>query len=155
VSEPLPNSRDCYVCGIDNPRGWRLKFHRANGRVYTRVTLPDWAVGFRGVGHGGLVATLLDEVMSWAATCEARGPTATGEMTVRFRQPTPVGEELLLEAEVVKARGLLLYVEGRLLRLDGTVCAGSTGKHMRLPESSKSDFELAYEPGDSRILEDE
>lgn len=155
MSEGLPNSRDCYVCGIDNPQGWRLKFRRDRGRVHAKVVLPDWAVGFRGVGHGGLVATLLDEVMSWAATCEAKGPTATGEMTVRFRQPTPVGEELTLEAEVIKSRGPLLYAEGRLLRGDGTVCASSTGKHMRLPSSSKSGFELVHEPGDARIFEDE
>lgn len=154
MSESLPNSRDCFVCGIDNPRGFALKFRRENGHVFTRVTLPEWTVGFRDTAHGGIVATLLDEAMSWAATCHAQAPTATAEMTVRFRQPTPVNRELRLEAEVVKARGALLFVEARLLEPDGRLCANSTGKHMTLPESAKETFELAYGPGDVHIFGD-
>jgi hypothetical protein len=154
VSESLPNSRDCFVCGIDNPRGLALKFHRDNGRVFTKVALPDWAVGFQDTAHGGLVATLLDEAMSWAATCHARGPTATAEMTVRFRKPTPVGTALRLEAEVTKARGVLLLVEARLVGEGGEVLAQSTGKHMKLPESARDTYELAYGPNDARIFEE-
>ena len=95
MTERLPNSQDCFVCGVGNAHGLRLKFLREDGRVFTRVTLPDWAVGFRGVAHGGLVATLLDEVMGWSANCAAKCATMTAEMTVRYRRPTPVGEELL------------------------------------------------------------
>ncbi len=157
MSERLPNSRDCFVCGIGNDRGLRLKFHRDSGRVYTRVTLPGWAVGFNSVAHGGLVATLLDEVMGWCANCALKGPTMTAEMTVRYRHPTPVNEELLLEAEVMRARGPLACIEGRLLRSDGTLCASSTGKHMRAPSAKDGDgtrYELVYAPGDARIFED-
>jgi uncharacterized protein (TIGR00369 family) len=152
VSESLPNSRDCFVCGIDNSHGFALKFRREDGRVFTYATLPQWTVGFRETAHGGIVATLLDEAMSWAATCHAQGPTATAEMTVRFRRPTPVDQELRLEAEVVKARGALLYVEARLLQADGQLCANSSGKHMKLPKSADEKFELVYGPEDVRIF---
>lgn len=155
MSESLPNSRDCFVCGVDNPRGLKLKFHRESGRVFTTVALPSWSAGFRDTAHGGLVATLLDEAMSWAATCHARGPTATAEMTVRFRQPTPLGRDLRLEAEVTKARGPLMYVEGRLRDADGALLATSAGKHMKLPASARGGYELAYEPGDTRIFEED
>jgi len=155
VSEGLPNSRDCFVCGVDNPRGLRLKFHLDDHRVFTAVSLPEWSAGFRGTAHGGIVATLLDEAMSWAATCHARGPTATAEMTVRYRQPTPTGTELRLEAEVVKARGALMYVEARLLRADGLLLANSAGKHMKLPASARKTYSLAYAPGDVRIFDED
>jgi hypothetical protein len=142
------------VCGIDNPRGLRLKFQRNGARVFTTLSLPEWSAGFKGTAHGGIVATVLDEAMSWAATCHARGATATGEMTVRFRQPTPIGPALSLEAEVVKARGLLMYVEARLF-LDGLLLASSTGKHMKLPASAKGSYRLAYAPGDIRIFDED
>lgn len=157
MSERLPNSRDCFVCGVGNSRGLKMTFHRDEGRVYAHVTLPTWAVGFSGVAHGGLVATLLDEVMGWCANCALKSPTVTAEMTVRYRQPTPVNEELLLEADVIKSRGALAYVSGRLLRSDGTLCASSTGKHMRTPSADAVDgtrYELVYAPGDARIFED-
>jgi uncharacterized protein (TIGR00369 family) len=131
-----------------------LKFSRGNGRVFARVTLPAWAMGFKDTAHGGMVATLLDEAMSWAATCHAAGPTATAEMTVRYRRPTPVGVELQVEAEVVKARGPLMLVEGRLLDAEGQLCATSAGKHMRLPALAKDAYELTYEPGDARIFDE-
>lgn len=154
MSPSLPNSRDCFVCGVDNPRGFALKFRREGTRVFTEVALPEWAVGFRHTAHGGIVATLLDEAMSWAATCHAEAPTATAEMTVRYRRPTPIQCELRLEAEIVKTRGPLLYAEARLIGPDGDPCATSSGKHMKLPESAKETYDLAYEPGDLRLFGD-
>ncbi|MBI4558284.1 MAG: PaaI family thioesterase [Candidatus Hydrogenedentes bacterium] len=157
MTQQLPNSRTCFLCGVDNSAGLKLKFYRDGQRVFTRVTLPDWLAGYQGVAHGGIVVALLDEVMGWAANCYARGATATGEIQVRFRHPTPVGEELLVDADVVKSRGRVVYTQGRLLRDGGMVCATGSAKLMKQLETSDGarNYDLVYEPGDARIFGDD
>ena len=55
-------------------------------------------IGFEGVVHGGMIATVIDEAMVWAATWAGKRFCVCGEMSVRFRRPSVVGEELHLEA---------------------------------------------------------
>lgn len=47
--------------------------------------------------HGGVLAALFDEVLG-AANLAAGHPGMTGTLTVRYRQPTPLGVPLALEA---------------------------------------------------------
>lgn len=154
-SQPLPRSRACFVCGVENAGGIRSKFHLDNGRVWAEVVVPDHMVGYDHMVHGGIVATLLDEVMGWAANCHLLGASTTGELTIRYRDAAPVGRPLRLEGEVVRSRGKLCYTEGRLLTPEGVVAASAKGKFMgrATPEGESVSYDLVYEPGDARIFE--
>lgn len=155
-NKPLPRSKNCFVCGVENGQGFRLKFFLADDRVFTQVTIPENMVGYDGMAHGGVVATLLDEVMGWAANCHLRGATTTGELTIRYRNAAPVGRELSLEGEVVKSRGRLCYTQGRLFGPDGEVIALGKGKFMGRPDLSPEalSYGLVYERDDARIFEE-
>ena len=63
-----PNSRHCFVCGIQNPFGLQLKFYD-NGidKVWTEYIIPEYFQGYPGVAHGGVIAAMLDEVCSRTA----------------------------------------------------------------------------------------
>ncbi len=57
----------CVVCGQEHPRGLRIRYEAgSDGSINARWTpTADWE-GFRGIVHGGIVATVLDEAMSKA-----------------------------------------------------------------------------------------
>ena len=80
----------CFACGRDNPIGMRLKIELGEGTARTEWVGGEDYVGRSDKLHGGIIATLLDEVM--AGALELRLPWAvTAEMTVRYRSPqTPV-----------------------------------------------------------------
>jgi hypothetical protein len=69
--EKQPNSRMCFVCGIDNPIGLKLKFYTDDeGRCIARFPVPVWHrtgrpkaehQGYPGQLHGGIISSLLDE----------------------------------------------------------------------------------------------
>ena len=65
--EPLnrqPNSRHCFLCGVDNPIGLKLGFYDVgDGRVATRFTPLEQHQGYPGVMHGGIACALLDETI--------------------------------------------------------------------------------------------
>ena len=104
VMRVLPHTRSCFVCGESNSSGLRLRFETDGRRVQTRfVPGPDHA-GFKQTVHGGITATVLDEIMVWACAVATRRFAYCAELNVRFLQPLRPGEEALVTGELVNNR---------------------------------------------------
>ena len=83
----------CFACGPKNPIGLKLKLSFEDGKYVTRFTPQREHQGYVGIAHGGVIGTVLDEVM--ARLVYVKGYRAvTAEMTVRLRKPALIGEEL-------------------------------------------------------------
>ena len=124
----FPEDGGCFGCSPSNATGLQLTFRRAGMRVESRSSIPDRFHGAPGVAHGGIVATVLDEVSCAAAVFLLERDVVTGELSVRDHRPVPVETELTLEAGVVsQAHARYAEIEGRVLH-DGVVLARSTGK---------------------------
>lgn len=117
----------CFGCGHNNPIGLKLKFTKDGDTCRAEFT-PDKAhQGWPGVVHGGILASLLDEAMSYAAYFE--GVTClTASMQVRLRQPVKVEVPLVITASVTKNRKKLIEARAKVCLPDGTVVAESTSK---------------------------
>ncbi len=117
----------CFACGLDNPYGLKLDF-RIEGDCYVaRKTLAREYQSYTGVAHGGIVSTLLDEAMGGYLV--ALGEKAvTGRLTVRYRHPTPIGEELRVTGRVVERRGRFYRMKAEVALADGTVTAEGTAE---------------------------
>lgn len=112
---PLPHTHSCFVCGESNAHGLQLRFHSDGRTVHTRFTPAAEHIGFKGVTHGGLLATVLDEIMVWAVAVASRRFAYCAEMTVRFQRPARPGEELTATAELVAdGRGKIFEARGEL-----------------------------------------
>ncbi len=120
-----PNSRLCFVCGLENSYGLHLAFYETgSGEVSTEITVPERYQGFPGVVHGGIVAAMLDEAAGRAAMTGEQGRfMVTARLEVSYRQPVPVGAPLLLEGALVRRRGRLATATAHLKLADGTLAA--------------------------------
>ena len=138
----LPHTAGCLVCGRENPHGLRLHFHvdDSTGKVETLFTPTVHHIGFEGMIHGGVLATVLDEIMVWAATWKCKCFCVCAELSVRFRNSAIVGEELRVSAEVTEARSKITYTTGTVLNARGDVVAVATGKYMTLPPERNKAF---------------
>lgn len=150
----LPVSTVCFVCGVDNPAGLRLKFYMENGKAHARFTPSQHQAGFRDVVHGGVVTALLDETMGWAAANELKRMCMTGELTVRFVAPAPVGMALDVSACSTRSSRHLCYVAGEVRGSDGTLYARATGKFVPLSKEQTDyiDARLIYSEGETSIF---
>lgn len=111
------NSRQCFVCGVENHFGLKLKFYETEpGHVLAETIVPAHFQGYPGVVHGGIVAAMLDEV-SGRTMIRGEPPRwmVTAKMEVRYRKPVPVGKLLLLE-------GLAKQDKGRIATVVGSIC---------------------------------
>lgn len=112
----------CFVCGPKNPIGLKLQFREENGQYMTEFTAGPEHQSYDGIVHGGLVSTVLDEVM--ARYIYVKGLHAvTARLEVRYRQPTPIEQPLTVVGWITRERGKLYELAGEIRLADGTVTA--------------------------------
>ena len=125
--EHMPNlkregTNQCFGCGLENPIGLKLKFECGDGRAMAEFTSSELHQGWPGFVHGGILFTLLDEAMAYTFYPEGlKGVTAKAE--VRFRQPVPIGETLVVEAAIAKRSRRLIESKATISLRDGIVVA--------------------------------
>lgn len=126
-SSKLHGSNRCFGCGPSNPTGMHLEFFlAADGSVVCLPVVPDTFEGHPGYLHGGIIATLLDEIMS--KSVRARGFTAmTRHMEVDYLQPVPSGARLRIEGRVTHNEGRKHWAEAHILNSKGTTLAKGKG----------------------------
>lgn len=138
----LPHTAGCLVCGRANPRGMHLHLHvdEASGAVETHFTPAAEHIGFEGIIHGGVLATVLDEAMVWAATWRGRRFCVCGEMTVRFRKAAEVGKPLVIRASVESVRGRMFQTSGSVIDSSQEIIATAEGKYLSLSDDRHKAF---------------
>ncbi len=105
--EKQASSRQCFVCGIENPVGLHLKFYETEpGEVRVDFTPPEHYQGYPGVLHGGIAASILDE----AAGRSLMGSFPprfmfTAKLEIKYRKNIPVGKPLKIIGKAIKNRG--------------------------------------------------
>lgn len=141
---PQPNSRHCFVCGLESPVGLKLRFMDDGAdEVHAVITVPEVYQGYPGVVHGGVIAAMLDEAAGRALMIDDPDRFMfTGKMTIRYRQPVPAGVELRLTGRLMRDRGRAAQAHSALHLPDGTVAAEADVMLIALPDEYMPDADL-------------
>ncbi len=128
----LPHTHGCLVCGRDNPHGLKLDLFVIpdTGIVRADFTPTEHHAGFERIIHGGMIATVLDEAMVWAATWRMKRFCLCGELIVRFRQGAAPGQMLKIEAMVETSRPKLVETVGKIFDASGKLLVTAQGKYV-------------------------
>jgi acyl-coenzyme A thioesterase PaaI-like protein len=123
----------CFACGKDNPIGLHLTFAFEGEEYVTRFLADPSVQGYHGIVHGGIVATVLDEVMA-RLVWEKAGPSATARLEVRYRRPVPVRQPIVVRGRITAVRrdGQLYETAATAALDDGTILAEATGLIVRM-----------------------
>lgn len=124
---PQATSRMCFVCGRENPVGLHLQFYEDHeaGQVIAQLTIPEAYQGYPGIAHGGILATILDEIAGRAIMMGAEDAPfwVTAKLELRYRAPTPTETPLTAVGWVVEERRRSAKVAGEIRLPDGAVTA--------------------------------
>jgi acyl-coenzyme A thioesterase PaaI-like protein len=121
-----PNSRHCFVCGLENPFGLQLKFFNSvSGEVTVDYTVPEHYQGYPGVVHGGIVAAMLDEATGRVFMGDPANPRFlyTARLDIRYRKNVPVGQPLRLVGRAGKNKGRMATATGAIYNINGELLA--------------------------------
>ena len=136
MANKQPNSRMCFICGLENPVGLHLHMYETSpGVVETTYVAPEHFQGYPGVLHGGIVSSIIDEIAGRAHM--GSDPTNprfmfTAKLEVKYRKNVPIGKKLKIIGKAGKTKsrsaeawaGIYdaetneLYAEGNVLAVD-------------------------------------
>jgi acyl-coenzyme A thioesterase PaaI-like protein len=135
---------NCFACGELNEHGLHLDLHVDGDRCWTELALPDRFQGWDDIAHGGIVCTILDEVMAWSlAATDNWGLTA--RMSVDFRKPVRLGRPIRGEGWIAANRRRVLDTAARLLDAEtGEVLATATGTYVAADAGRKRQLQARY-----------
>ncbi len=135
---------NCFACGTLNTHGLHLALHAGGERCWTELALEPRFEGWEGIAHGGIVCTILDEVMAWALVDhDLWGVTA--RMSVDFKRPVPIGRAIRAEGRVTAVRRRLVDAEGLIVDVaDGTLLARAEATYVGAPEDRKRELKARY-----------
>jgi len=122
------DGQTCFGCGAINPIGLRMEFLTDGQRVYSLVTVPPAMAGWDQTVHGGIISTILDEIMGWTVIYLLKKIGVTKSMTVEFIKPVRVGQNLTVVGvieEICSERQVL--VSGAIYADEDMVCAKAQG----------------------------
>lgn len=137
-----PNSHNCFICGVQNGAGVQVSFYETvdeagHPEILARFVGQSAHQGYPERMHGGVATGILDEAIGRAINIGA-GPAlpiiwgVTANISVRFHQPIPLGQELTVRGRITRDTRRLFEGSGELYLPDGTVAVSAAGKYVKL-----------------------
>lgn len=129
----------CFACGTANPIGLNLQFYRFGNSVCSDITLGKYYEGWQNMAHGGIISTLLDEVMSWTIIYFKKVFFVTRKMEVKYVNPVLVGIPLTVKGMLRDESAPPKLIARAEIRDDkGKLLVRSKGEFVILPEERLS-----------------
>lgn len=121
----------CFVCGPNNPIGLKLDFSFDGKTIKTDFLPQKEHQGYMNIVHGGIISTLLDEVMVKLAIALDM-PAVTAQMDIRLKKALNIGEKITVSAEINSVTRKLLEANAKAVTDDGIIIAEASGKLVRI-----------------------
>ena len=107
-------------------------------------TIPERFQGWDEIAHGGIVSTILDEVMAWSLV-DADNWGLTARLTVAFKRPVPLGRPIHVEGWITESRRRVITTAGRMVAAgSGEVLATAEALYVAATDDRKRELKERY-----------
>lgn len=116
---------NCFGCSPDNEHGLQMQFYEDGESLYCDWESKGFLQGYHNILHGGIQATLIDEIGSWLVAIKLKTANVTSELVVRYLKPVHITKKgkIKLKASLVKVEKNLATVHVNLFDGEGIKCA--------------------------------
>jgi acyl-coenzyme A thioesterase PaaI-like protein len=143
---------NCFGCAPKNPIGLRLEFEPMGAGYTTRMKIGANYESFPGVVHGGIVASVLDEVLAQAVYRSGRISAFTSGLRIRYGRPMEIDTEHVAYAEVTRSDDTSVRAAGRIELPGGDLVAAADGTFFLLTDELLKQSEGKLRPELARVL---
>ena len=134
----------CFACGELNENGLQLTLHGDERGCWTELVLHPRFEGWQGIAHGGILATILDEVGAWSVIARG-GWGVTARMSIDFKRPVPVGRRIRGEGWVTASRRRVYETAAHVVDPeDGTLFATATATFVAATGEQRDELAARY-----------
>jgi len=148
VKQKQPNSKMCFVCGLDNAFGLKSRFYELeNGELLALFSPIAEHQGYPGRLHGGVAAAILDETIGRAVMIPSGGTVwgVTIDFSMRLKKPIPLDGQIRVVGRITRDRSRVFEGSGEILLADGSAAITATGKYMKMDINSITDADFVEE----------
>lgn len=124
----LPNTsnNNCFACSPKNPYGLHMELYTDDTVLKSHLKLSKHFAGWGDVAHGGILATVLDEIMGWSGIYLLKQFTLTKKMEIEFIRAVTIGEKIEVTGSVLNTDGRRnALIEGTIRNDQKEICAVS------------------------------
>lgn len=113
----------CFGCDPRSEQGLRMEFYEDGDRIVSRWKPRPEFQGWVDTLHGGIQATLADEISSWVVFRKFQTSGVTSRMEVRYLKPIHTTEDhITLQATVVRQRRNIVDIEVKIFNSQDQLC---------------------------------
>lgn len=123
---------NCFACGPDNQHGLKMTFESNGTKLRSFVKIPSYMRGWSNLVHGGILSTICDEIMSWAAIHLTGRFILTRDLAVSYLKPVTLDQELEVTG----------YIKERTDKRNAVVCAEIRNEKGELCTTGQGNFAL-------------
>ena len=115
---------NCFGCAPDNPCGLKMEFYEDGDDIVCFWTPGDNYQGWLKTLHGGIQATLMDEIAAWVIARKLQTSGMTTAMNVKYRRPiaTGEGERVEVRAHIAEMKRNFAFIHVCIIH-GGEVCS--------------------------------
>lgn len=139
ISNPFKGKDDynCFGCSPDNHHGLKLEFwfDEENKTVETNWDPLDYMQGYNNVLHGGVQATIMDEIASWAVYVILETGGVTSKMEIKYRKPVLISNgSIKVKAHILNKEKRLANIKTELYDGNNELCAEALVQYFIYPQ---------------------
>lgn len=126
----IPNTWEfnCFGCSPTNVHGLQLRFYLSDRGCFAEYTVPDYFCGFHQWVHGGIIASILDEVAAWSIMSNLFRVGITREITTKYLNPVHANTLIHVEGKIISSDEKSAVVQSRITSEDGVLLAEAESK---------------------------
>lgn len=115
---------DCFGCSPNNPLGLKMIFTEEEDYLYCEWQPELLYQGYTNVLHGGVIATLMDEIASWTVFVKADKGAVTSKMEIKYRKPVLISEgKIKLRSKLLQVNKWIARIRVELFNNNDKLCA--------------------------------
>jgi uncharacterized protein (TIGR00369 family) len=126
---------NCFGCSPNNELGLQLEFWDTGDELLTYWHPKNWLMGYSNILHGGIQATLMDEIAGWVVLVKCETAGVTTEMNVKYLKPVFITKgKIEVRSKLIKLENGIADISCRLFDGEGVCCATADVKYFCYPE---------------------
>lgn len=154
VKQKQTGSRDCVVCGMENPFGCHAQFYSMEDD--TCVALFKYNAmnqSYPHRTHGGMIAAILDETIGRAIWCtEPETWGVTMKLEVEYHKPCPYDEDLICVGRIIKSTRMTFEGTAELYDKQGNLLDKGHATYFKLPLEKAVQGDSSLSADDVNVL---
>ncbi|MFO7669519.1 MAG: PaaI family thioesterase [Bacteroidales bacterium] len=133
---------NCFGCSPVNPFGLKMEFFEEGDELICNWNPGNEFAGFHDILHGGIQATMIDEIASWVVLVKLDTSGLTLRLNARYRESVRISKGgISLRARLVEVRRSIATIHVQLLDGEGKLCSEGTVDYFIFPrERAVTDF---------------